>query len=39
MNVYIRLKYFFKDTMVFEFGNSEDGHGFVTIGQKYIENS
>ncbi len=33
MNVYIRLKYFFQDSMVFEFGNTEKGHGYVTIGQ------
>jgi two-component system sensor histidine kinase YesM len=33
MNVYIRLRYFLQDSMVFEFGNTDKGHGFVTIGQ------
>lgn len=32
MNVYIRLKYFLQDALLFELGNTADGHGYVTIG-------
>ena len=33
MNVYLRLKYFFKESAIFEFGNNDAGHGYVKIGQ------
>lgn len=34
LNVYIRWKLFCQDTMIFEFGNTTEGHGIVSIGRK-----
>jgi two-component system, sensor histidine kinase YesM len=34
INVYMRWKLFCGETMIFNYGNTEDGHGIVSIGQK-----
>ena len=34
INVYLRWKIFAKDASIFEFGNTEDGHAYVTIGYR-----
>ena len=34
INVYIRWKLYCGDDIVFDFGNTEDGHAYVTIGRK-----
>lgn len=34
VNVYMRWKIHCQDNMIFEFGNTIDGHGIVSIGQK-----
>lgn len=31
-NIYIRLSLYFEERFIFEFGNTEDGHAFTTIG-------
>ena len=36
VNVYMRWKIFCQDSMIFKFGNTEDGHGIVSIGQKVV---
>lgn len=35
VNVYLRWKLFCKGNIIFEYGNTEDGHGIVSIG-RYI---
>ena len=35
INVYLRWKIFCKGNIIFEYGNTEDGHGIVSIG-RYI---
>jgi len=37
LNVYMRWKLFSGDRMIFSYGNTEDGHGIVTIGQRFDE--
>lgn len=34
VNVYLRWKFYAKESMFFEYGNTPDGHGFYSIGQK-----
>ncbi len=34
INVYMRWKLYCKDTLIFEYKNTEEGHGIVSIGQK-----
>ena len=34
INVYIRWKIYCGDDIIFDFGNTEDGHAYVTIGRK-----
>ncbi len=34
VNVYMRWKIFSQDTMIFKYGNTAEGHGIVSIGQK-----
>lgn len=34
VNVYMRWKIYCQDTMIFNYGNTVDGHGIVSIGQK-----
>lgn len=34
VNVYMRLKLYFEDSIIFKYGNTEDGHGIISIGQK-----
>ena len=34
INVYIRWKLYCGDNIVFDFGNTEDGHAYVLIGRK-----
>lgn len=34
LNVYLRWKLYCEDSMIFEFGNTPEGHGIVTIGRK-----
>lgn len=36
VNVYMRWKIYCQDTMIFKYGNTEDGHGIVSIGQKIV---
>ncbi len=36
VNVYMRWKIFCQNSMIFKFGNTEDGHGIVSIGQKVV---
>jgi two-component system sensor histidine kinase YesM len=36
INVYMRWKIFCQDTMIFKYGNTQDGHGIVSIGQKVV---
>lgn len=38
LNVYLRWKLFCKDDMIFIYGNTEEGHGIVTIG-RYEKNT
>ncbi len=33
-NVYMRWKIFSQDTMIFQYGNTEDGHGIISIGRR-----
>lgn len=33
VNVYLRWKLFCKEDIIFEYGNTEDGHGMVSIGR------
>ncbi|MDD3219652.1 MAG: histidine kinase [Lachnospiraceae bacterium] len=35
LNVYLRWKLFCGDDMIFELGNTEDGHGMVSIGRRF----
>lgn len=35
LNVYLRWKHFCKDDIIFTYGNTEEGHGIVTIGRYY----
>lgn len=35
VNVYLRWKFFAKESMIFQYGNTPDGHGFYCVGQKY----
>ena len=37
INVYLRWKLFCRRNIIFEYGNTEDGHGIVSIG-RYISN-
>lgn len=36
VNVYLRWKYHAGEGMIFRYGNTPDGHGFYSVGQKYI---
>ena len=36
VNVYMRWKIFSQDTMIFNYGNTADGHGIISIGQKIV---
>lgn len=36
VNVYLRWKIFSQDSMIFDYGNTVDGHGIVSIGQKIV---
>ncbi len=36
VNVYMRWKFFCQDTIIFQYGNTENGHGIVSIGQKVV---
>lgn len=38
INVYLRWKIFCKGNIIFEYGNTEDGHGIVSIGRYTQEN-
>ncbi len=35
VNVYMRLKLFCEDKIIFSYGNTQDGHGIISIGQKF----
>lgn len=35
INVYMRWKLYCKDTIIFNYGNTQEGHGIVSIGQKF----
>ena len=37
LNVYLRWRLFSGDKMIFSYGNTQDGHGIVTIGQKFSQ--
>ena len=37
LNVYMRWRLFSGDKMIFSYGNTQDGHGIVTIGQKFSQ--
>ncbi len=37
VNVFLRWKFFAKDNMIFEFGNTPEGHGFYSVGQLTAE--
>jgi two-component system sensor histidine kinase YesM len=34
INVYMRWKLYCRESIIFHYGNTEDGHGIVTIGKK-----
>lgn len=34
VNVYLRWKFHAKDSMIFTYGNTPEGHGFYSIGQR-----
>ncbi len=36
VNVYLRWKFHAKESMIFAYGNTPDGHGFYSIGQKDV---
>lgn len=38
INVYLRWKIFCKGNIIFEYGNTKDGHGIVSIGRYISEN-
>lgn len=38
VNVYMRWKIFSQDSMIFKYGNTPEGHGIVSIGQKIAMN-
>lgn len=37
LNVYLRWKLFCKEGAFFEYGNTKDGHGIISVGQRIIE--
>lgn len=37
LNVYLRWKLFSKNKMIFKYGNTEDGHGIVSVGAYFSE--
>lgn len=34
VNVYLRWKFYAKENMIFQYGNTPDGHGYYCVGQK-----
>jgi len=36
VNVYLRWKFHAKETMIFQYGNTPEGHGFYSVGQKFL---
>jgi len=35
INVYMRWKLYCEDDIIFSYGNTKDGHGIVSVGQKF----
>ena len=35
VNVYLRWKFYAKESMIFQYGNTPEGHGFYSVGQQF----